>query len=107
MHSSYVVTDPEGEIFKTCGKMLQDAGYNIKVLNQINMEQSDFYNPLEYIRDEKDILKLINNLVANTNPINSSSNGDFWEKSEKALLLALFSYVFYEAPPDERNIGTV
>lgn len=107
MHSSYVITDPKGSIIKECGKMLAEAGYTIKILNLINMEQSDHYNPFSYIKEEKDILKLINNLITNTNPLNSNSNGDFWEKSERALLQALFGYVFFEAPQEERNIGTV
>lgn len=107
LHSSYVITDPKGSIIKECGKMLVEAGYKIKILNLIDMEQSDRYNPFSYIKEEKDILKLINNLITNTNPLNSSSNGDFWEKSERALLQALFGYVFFEAPQEERNIGTV
>jgi len=107
MHSSYVVTDPKGSLVKECGKMLADNGYKVRTLNLINMEASDKYNPFNYLKDEKDILKLITNLITNTNPPQSKSAGDFWEKSETALLLALFSYVFFEGAPDERNIGTV
>jgi len=107
MHSSYVVTDPKGSLVKECGKMLADNGYKVRTLNLINMEKSDKYNPFNYIKDEKDILKLITNLITNTNAPQSKNAGDFWEKSETALLLALFSYVFFEAAPEERNIGTV
>ena len=107
MHSSYVVTDPKGSLVKECGKMLADNGYKVRTLNLINMEKSDQYNPFNYLKDEKDILKLITNLITNTNAPQSKSTGDFWEKSETALLLALFSYVFFEAAPEERNIGTV
>lgn len=107
MHSSYVVTDPKGSLVKECGKMLADNGYKVRILDLINMETSDKYNPFNYLKDEKDILKLITNLITNTNAPHSKSAGDFWEKSETALLLALFSYVFFEAAPEERNIGTV
>jgi len=107
MHSSYIVTDPKGSIVKECGKMLADNGYKVKVLNLINMDQSDHYNPFLYIREEKDILKLINNLITNTNSPNSKTSGDFWEKAETALLQALFGFVHFEAAPGERNMGTV
>ena len=107
MHSSYVVTDPKGSIVKECGKMLADNGYRVKVLNLINMDQSNHYNPFLYIREEKDILKLINNLITNTNSPNSKTAGDFWEKAETALLQALFGFVHFEAAPGERNMGTV
>jgi len=107
MHSSYVVTDPKGSIVKECGKMLADNGYKVRILNLIDMKQSDKYNPFNYIKEEKDILKLITNLITNTNSQQTKNAGDFWEKSETALLQALFGYVFFEAAPEERNIGTV
>lgn len=107
MHSSYVVTDPKGLIVKECGKMLAENGYKVRILNLIDMEQSDKYNPFNYIRNEKDILKLITNLIRNTNSAQNKSVDDFWEKAETALLQALFGYVFYEAAPEERNIKTV
>ncbi len=107
LHSSYVITDPKGGLLKECGKMLENAGYQIKVLNLIDMQSSDKYNFFNYIRDEKDILKLVTNLITNTNAPGSKTAGDFWEKAETALLQALFGYVFYEALPEERNIGTV
>jgi len=107
LHSSYVITDPKGSLIKECGKMLKDAGYKIKVLNLIDMKNSDKYNFFSYIRDEKDILKLVTNLITNTNAPQSKTAGDFWEKAETALLQALFGYVFFEALPNEKNIGTV
>lgn len=107
MHSSYVITDPKGLIVKECGKMLAENGYKVRILNLIDMEQSDKYNPFNYIRNEKDILKLITNLIKNTNSAQNKSADDFWEKAETALLQALFGYVFYEAAPEERNIKTV
>ncbi|WP_058486830.1 VirD4-like conjugal transfer protein, CD1115 family [Defluviitalea phaphyphila] len=107
MHSSYVITDPKGSLLKECGKMLVENGYKVKVFDLINMQYSDKYNPFNYIKEEKDILKLITNLITNTNSPQSKNAGDFWEKAETALLQALFGYVFYEASPEERNIGTV
>jgi len=107
LHSSYVITDPKGNLIKECGKMLENAGYRIKVLNLIDMKNSDKYNFFNYIHDEKDILKLVNNLITNTNAPQSKSAGDFWEKAETALLQALFSYVFFEGLSGEKNIGTV
>lgn len=107
LHSSYVITDPKGSLLNETGKMLENAGYKIKVLDLINMNKSDKYNFFEYIKDEKDILKLVTNLITNTNAQQSKTAGDFWEKSETALLQALFAYVFYEALPEEKNIGTV
>lgn len=106
-HSSYVITDPKGEILRSCGKMFTDDGYKVKVFNLINFDQGDQYNPFSYITSEKDILKLINNLIRNTNPPESRTTDPFWEKSEVALLQALFGYIWYEAPRFEKNIGTV
>ena len=107
MNSSFVITDPKGELLSSCGKMLQDNGYEIKILDLINFENSDNYNFFNYIRDERDILKLTNNIIMNTNSPNSKTAGDFWEKAENALLQALFSYVFYEGTEEEKNINTV
>jgi len=98
LHSSYVITDPKGSLIKECGKMLPPL---------IDMKNSDKYNFFSYIRDEKDILKLVTNLITNTNAPQSKTAGDFWEKAETALLQALFGYVFFEALPNEKNIGTV
>lgn len=107
MNSSFVITDPKGELLSSCGKMLQDNGYEIKIFDLINFENSDNYNFFNYIRDERDILKLTNNIIMNTNSPNSKTAGDFWEKAENALLQALFSYVFYEGTEEEKNINTV
>ena len=107
MNGSFVITDPKGELLSSCGKMLQDNGYEIKIFDLINFENSDKYNFFSYIRDERDILKLTNNIIMNTNSPNSKSAGDFWEKAENALLQALVPYVFYEGTEEEKNINTV
>lgn len=107
LHSSYVITDPKGSLIHETGKMLMDAGYKIKVFDLINRDKSDLYNPFEYIKNEDDILKLINNLIANTNSPQSKSAGDFWEKSEIALLEAIFGYIFFEMErKEDKNIAT-
>jgi type IV secretion system protein VirD4 len=106
MHSNYVVTDPKGLVFYECAKMLEDNGYKIKVLNLINMTKSMHYNPFAYIKDEKDILKLVNCFMNNTNGT-SKQNEDFWIKAERLWLTAHIAYVFYEAPDDEKNFNTV
>lgn len=107
MHSSYVITDPKGELLRSSGKMLADNGYRVKIFNLINMKDSDKYNPFNYIVSEKDILKLINNLITNTTSSQARKGDDFWEKAETALLQALFAYVQSEGRPEEKNIGTV
>lgn len=107
MNSSFVITDPKGEILKSCGKMLQDNDFVIKIFNLIDFIDSDNYNFFNYIRDEKDILKITNNIIVNTNSPHSKNAGDFWEKAENALMQALFSYVFYEGLEEEKNIDTV
>ena len=107
MNSSFVITDPKGELLSSCGSMLQKNGYEIKIFDLINFKNSDKYNFFNYIRDERDILKLTNNIIMNTNSPNSKNAGDFWEKAESALLQALFSYVFYEGTEEEKNINTV
>jgi type IV secretion system protein VirD4 len=107
MHSSYVITDPKGELLRSSGKMLVDNGYKVKIFNLIKMTESDKYNPFNYIVSEKDILKLINNLITNTTSSQARKGDDFWEKAETALLQALFSYVQSEGRPEERNIKTV
>lgn len=106
MHSSYVITDPKGSLIHETGKMLMAAGYKIKVFDLINREKSDLYNPFEYLKNEDDILKLINNLIANTNAPQSKSAGDFWEKSEIALLEAIFGYILFEAPKADQTIAS-
>ena len=105
LHSSYCVTDPKGQVLVECGKMLQHTGYEIKVLNTINFNKSQHYNPFRYIRCEKDILKLVNTLVANTKGEGEKSNEDFWTKSEKLLYQAYIGYIWYEAPEEEQNFS--
>ena len=104
---SYVVTDPKGTIIIECGKMLADAGYRIKVLNTINFKKSMHYNPFHYIRSEKDILKLVNTIIANTKGEGEKATEDFWVKAERLLYTALIGYIWYEAPPEEQNFATL
>ena len=107
LHSSYVVTDPKGSILVECGKLLERAGYRIKVLNTINFKKSMHYNPLAYINSEKDILKLVNVLIENTKGEGEKSNEDFWVKSERLLYSAYIGYIWYEAPEEEKNFITL
>ena len=107
MHSSYVVTDPKGTVLVECGKLLQRGGYRIKVLNTINFRKSMKYNPFAYIRSEKDILKLVNTIIANTKGDGEKSGEDFWVKSERLFYCALIGYIHYEAPEDEKNFTTL
>ena len=103
MHSSYVVTDPKGTVLIECGKLLQRGGYKIKVLNTINFKKSMKYNPFAYLRSEKDILKLVNTIIANTKGDGEKSGEDFWVKAEKLYYTALIGYIWYEAPDEEKN----
>ena len=107
MHSSYVVTDPKGTVLVEVGNMLKRGGYKIKVLNTINFRKSMHYNPLMYIRSEKDILKLVNTIIANTKGEGDKSGEDFWVKAEKLLYQAYIGYIWYEAPDEERNFTTL
>ena len=107
MHSSYVVTDPKGTVLNEVGKALKEGGYAIKVLNTINFKKSMHYNPLAYIRSEKDILKLVNTIIANTKGEGSQSGEDFWVKAERLYYSALIGYIWYEAPDDEKNLNTL
>ncbi len=107
LHSSYVLTDPKGTVLIECGKLLQRAGYRIKVLNTINFKKSMHYNPFVYIRSEKDILKLVNTLIANTKGEGEKSAEDFWVKAERLLYCALIGYIWYEAPKEEMNFITL
>ena len=107
LHSSYVVTDPKGTVLIECGKMLQRAGYKIKVLNTINFKKSMHYNPFAYIHNETDILKLVNTLIENTKGDGEKSGEDFWVKAEKLYYCALIGYIHYEAPESEKNISTL
>ena len=107
MHSSYVVTDPKGTVLIECGKLLQRGGYRIKVLNTINFKKSMRYNPFAYLRSEKDILKLVNTIIANTKGDGEKSGEDFWVKSERLFYCALIGYIHYEAPEEEKNFTTL
>ena len=127
MHSSYLVTDPKGTLLLECGKLLERGSpklgedgkpvrkngklvyepYRIKVLNTINFKKSMKYNPFAYLRDEKDILKLVNTLIANTKGSGEKSGEDFWVKAERLLYCALIGYIHYEAPDAERNFTTL
>ena len=107
MHSSYVVTDPKGTVLLEVGKALKEGGYAIKVLNTINFKKSMHYNPLAYIRSEKDILKLVNTIIANTKGEGNQSGEDFWVKAERLYYSALIGYIWYEAPESEKNLNTL
>ena len=128
MHSSYVITDPKGQLLRETGKLLAHGGpkrdengkpvrdkhgkvvyepYRIKVLNTINFSKSMKYNPLAYVRSEKDILKLVNVIIANTKGDGEKSSEDFWVKAERLLYCALIGYIWYEAEPEERNFITL
>ena len=107
LHSSYVVTDPKGTVLLECGHLLERNKYVIKVLNTINFKKSMHYNPLAYIKSEKDILKLVNVLIENTKGQGEKSNEDFWIKSERLLYSAYIGYIWYEAPEEEKNFITL
>lgn len=104
---SFVITDPKGEIVRSCGGMLKKNGYNVKVLNLLEMDKSDCYNPFDYIREETDVVKLITNLIKNTTPKGSNPPDPFWERAEGLLLQAIFYYVWMEVKPEKRNFETV
>ena len=106
MHSSYVVTDPKGSIVIECGNALLKGGYNIKIFNTINFKKSMHYNPFAYIHSEKDILKLVTTLIANTKG-DGKSGDEFWTKAETLLYCALIGYIHYEAPVEEQNFATL
>ena len=106
-NTSYVVTDPKGTILIEVGKMLVNGGYRIKVLNTINFKKSMHYNPFHYIRSERDILKLVNTIIANTKGEGDKSGEDFWVKAERLYYCALIGYIWYEAPEEEQNFSTL
>lgn len=106
-HVSYVVTDPKGTIIVECGRMLVNHGYQIKVLNTINFSKSMHFNPFHYIRSEKDVLKLVNTIIANTKGEGEKATEDFWVKAERLLYTALIGYIWYEAPEEEQNFSTL
>ena len=106
-HSSYVVTDPKGTLLVECGRMLERGGYAIRSLNTINFKKSMHYNPFVYIRSEKDILKLANTIIANTKGEGEKAGEDFWVKAERLYYQALIGLIWYEAPDEEMNFGTL
>ena len=106
MHSSYVVTDPKGSIVIECGNALLKHDYDIKIFNTINFKKSMHYNPFAYIHSEKDILKLVTTLIANTKG-DGKAGDEFWTKAETLLYCALIGYIHYEAPVEEQNFSTL
>ena len=106
-NTNYVITDPKSEVLLATGGYLKSQGYDVRVLNLVNLEESDGYNPFRYLRDEKDVLKLVNNLIQATTPKESKSSDPFWEKSETALLQAIILMLFQEAPEYEQNFSMV
>lgn len=106
LHSSYVVTDPKGSIAVECGKLMLRNGYKVKIFNSINFKKSMHYNPFAYIHSEKDILKLVTTLIANTKG-DGKAGDDFWQKAETLLYTALIGYIHYEAPEEEQNFATL
>ena len=104
---SFVVTDPKGTLLIETGRMLEHAGYEIRSLNTINFKKSSHYNPFMYLRSEKDILKLVNTIIANTKGEGDKSGEDFWVKAEKLYYQALIGYIWYEAPDEEKNFSTL
>lgn len=107
LHSSYVITDPKGDVLNKVGTMLEKAHYKIKVFNTVNFNKSMHYNPFSYIRSEKDILKFVNVLMLNTKGEGDKSGEDFWVKAERLLYCALIGYLYYEAPEEEQNFTTL
>lgn len=106
-NNSFIATDPKGEIARATANMLKKNGYNVKVLNLIDMAKSDGYNPFRYIREENDVVKLVTNIISNTTPKETSPTDPFWEKSESMFLQALFYYVWLEMPPNRKNFQSV
>lgn len=106
-HCSFITTDPKGEILRSCGEMLKQNGYKVRVINLLEMDKSDCYNPFAYIREETDVVKLITNLISNTTPKGSTPSDPFWEKAEGLFLQAIFYYVWLEEPKARRNFETV
>ena len=106
-NTSFVVLDPKGEILRDTGTLLKEKGYDIKVIDLINMERSDCYNPFVYLRSDNDIQRLVTNLFKNTTPKGSQSQDPFWDNAAMMLLLALVFFLHYEAPPEEQNFAMV
>ena len=106
-NTSFVVLDPKGELLRDTGNLLEEKGYDVKVLDLINMERSHCYNPFVYLRDDNDIQRLVTNLFKNTTPKGSQTQDPFWDQAATMLLLALVFYLHYEAPPEEQNFSMV
>lgn len=104
---SMIITDPKAELLRKTGGLLEKKGYEVRVFDLINPDTSFCYNPFEYVHDDKDVLRLISNLIQNTTPKGSQSSDPFWEKSETALLQALMLYLLHEAPPEEQNFAMI
>ena len=104
---SFVTTDPKGEILRNCGQMLKDQGYILRVLDLINMDRSDCYNPFVYLKSDNDVQRMVTNLFKATTPKNSTNNDPFWDNLAQTLLLALVFYLHYEAPEEEKNFAMV
>lgn len=107
LNTSFILTDPKGELLRSEGEMLRNNGYNVKVINLLEMAKSDCYNPFAYIREETDVVKLITNIMSNTTPKGSNPSDPFWEKAEGLFLQALFYYVWLEEKPSKRNFASV
>lgn len=107
LNTSFILTDPKGELLRSEGEMLKNNGYNVKVINLLEMAKSDCYNPFAYIREETDVVKLITNIMSNTTPKGSTPSDPFWEKAEGLFLQALFYYVWLEEKPAKRNFASV
>lgn len=107
LNNSFIATDPKGEIARATANMLKKNGYNVKVLNLIDMAKSDGYNPFRYIREENDVVKLVTNIISNTTPKETAPTDPFWEKSESMFLQALCYYVWLEMPPNRKNFQSV
>lgn len=106
-NTSFIILDPKGELLRDTGNLLKSKGYEIKVIDLINMEKSDCYNPFVYIQDDNDIQRLVTNLFKNTTPKGSQAQDPFWDQTASMLLKALISYLHYEAPPEEQNFSMV
>lgn len=106
-NTSYIILDPKGEILSSTGNLLKEKGYDIKVLDLINMDKSDYYNPFVYLRNDNDVQKLVTSIFKSTTPKGSQSSDPFWDSAASMLLLALVFYLFYEAPPSEQNFSMV
>ena len=106
-NTSFTVLDPKGELLRSTGHLLWQKGYEVRVLDLLNMEKSYCYNPFVYLRDDNDVQRLVTNLFKSTTPKGSQSNDPFWDTAASMLLLALIFYLKYEAPPDEQNFPMV